>query len=68
MGAPKLENSGFPIGKLQISQNRRFRKKCEKTSILASFWEAETAKNREKMVLENMCFFNIDFFAFFLDF
>ena len=40
-------------------------KKSEKTSILESFSEAKTAKNREKMVLKNVCFFNIDFFAFF---
>ena len=43
--ARKLENSGFPIGKLQFSQNRRFRKKCEKGSILEWFSEAKTIKN-----------------------
>ena len=62
--APKLENNGFPIGKLQISQNRRFRKKCEKTSILESFSEAKTTKNREKIVLKNGYVFYIVFFAF----
>ena len=30
--------------------------------------EVQTEKNREKMVLKNMCFFNIDFLAFFCDF
>ena len=52
-----LKISDFPIGKPQFSQNRRFRKKCEKTSILESFSEAKTAKNREKMVLKSVCFF-----------
>ena len=27
--------------------------------------EVQTEKNREKMVLKNICFFNIDFFALF---
>ena len=57
----KLKNSDFLVGKLQFSQNRRFRKKCEKTSILEPFSEAKTTKNREKMVLKSMCFFDIDF-------
>ena len=66
--ARTLQNSDFTIGKPQFSQNRRFRKKCEKTSILEWFWEAKTAKNREKMMSKNVCFFNIDFFALFCDF
>ena len=66
--AQDLKINDFPIGKLQISQNRRFRKKYEKTWILESFSEAKTAKHREKMVLKNVCFFNIDFFAFLLRF
>ena len=66
--ARKLENSGFRISKLQFSQNRRFRKKCEKTSILESFSEAKTTKNRQKVVLKNICFFGIDFLSFFFDF
>ena len=62
--ARKLENSGFPLGKLQFSQNRRFRKICEKSSILDPFWEAKTTKNREKTMLKNMLFLNIDFLHF----
>ena len=39
--------------------NRRFRKKCEKTSIFESFSEAKTMRNRENMVLKNVYFFKI---------
>ena len=49
----------------RFSQNRRFRNKCEKTAILESFSEAKTKKNREKMVLKNMCFVDIDVSSFF---
>ena len=66
--APNPEIIDFPMGKLQISQNRRFREKCQTTSILESFSEAETTKNRENMMLKNMFFFDIDFLALFCDF
>ena len=66
--ARNLKNSNFPYEKQRFSQNRRFRKKCEKTSILESFSEAKTEKNREKTVLKNMCFFHIDFSSLFFDF
>ena len=67
-GFPKarnLKNSNFVSTGAQFSQNRRFRKSNEKSSILEAFSEAKTEKNREKMVLKNMCFFNIDFLALF---
>ena len=66
--APNLENMHGASTGARFSQNRRFRKKCENTSILESFSEAKTAKNREKMVLKSMCFFDIDFLAIFFDF
>ena len=47
---------------------RLFWKTCEKSSILESFSEAKTMKNREKMVLKNVYFFNFVFFGFFHDF
>ena len=46
--ARNLKNSNFLIGKQRFLQNRRFRKNSEKSSILASFWEAKTMRNREK--------------------
>ena len=66
--APNLENVHGAKARARFLQNRRFRKSIEKTSILAPFSEAKTEKNREKMVLKNVCFFNFDFFAFFCDF
>ena len=44
--ARDLKNSNFPHGKQRILQNRRFRISSEKSSILASFLEAKTEKNR----------------------
>ena len=40
----------------------------KKTWILAPFSEAETEKNQEKIVLRNMRFSDIDFFASFVIF
>ena len=48
----------------RFSQNRRFRKSSEKTSILAPFSEAKIEKNLLNMVLKNTCFF-ISFFSVF---
>ena len=45
-----------------------FENNVKKTLNLDSFSEAETTKNREKMLLKNVCFFNFDFLAFFCDF
>ena len=58
--APRREHNFYKIDV--------FEKSPKKTSILESFSEAKTAKNREKMVLKNVCFFNIDFLTFFCDF
>ena len=66
--AENMKNSNFALTGARFLQNRRFRKSIEKTSILAPFSEAKTEKNREKIVLKNVCFFNIDFLAIFLDF
>ena len=66
--ARNLKNSNFPMEKQRFSQNRRFRKKCERISILELFSEAKTTKNREKIVLKNMYFFEFHFLAFFFDF
>ena len=63
-----LKISNFPSGKTTIFEKGRFRKRDETSSILASFSEAKTAKNLEKNVLKSVCFFNIDFLAFFCDF
>ena len=63
--ARTLKNRDFPIGKLRFSQNRRFWKSSEKTSILESFSEAKSKKNRGKIILKIMCFFDIVFLAFF---
>ena len=45
-----------------------FSKKYRKNVDFGVAFEAQTKKNREKMVLKNMCFSNIDFLAFFFDF
>ena len=66
--APNPENVHGATAGARFSQNRRFRKKNEKTSILESFSEAKTMKNRKKMVLKTMCFFDIDFSSLFFDF
>ena len=66
--ARTLKNRDFPIGKLRFSQNRRFWKSSEKTSILESFSEAKSKKNRGKIILKIMCFFDIVFLAFFFGF
>ena len=42
-----------------------FRKSSEKRSILASFWEGKIAKNSEKAVLKNICFFDFVFLRIF---
>ena len=49
-------------------QNRRFRKTYQKSSILASFSEVKTTKNREKNALKNMFFFERRFLSFFFEF
>ena len=66
--ARNLKNSNFTQEKQRFSQNWRFRKSSEKNSILGPFLEGKIAKNREKVVLKNMCFFDFDFFALFCDF
>ena len=66
--APNPENMHGASTGARFSQNRRFRKSSEKTSILESFSEAKTMKNREKMVLKTMCFFDIDFSSHFSGF
>ncbi len=66
--APNPENVHGATAGARFSQNRRFRKKSEKTSILESFSEAKTMKNRKKMVLKTMCFFDIDFSSLFFGF
>ena len=38
-----------------------FEKSAKKPAILKRFSEAKAMKNREKMVLKTMCFFDIDF-------
>ena len=66
--ARNLKNSNFTKEKQGFSQNWRFRKSSEQDSILGPFLEGKIAKNREKVVLKNMCFFDFDFFAFFCEF
>ena len=51
-----------------FSQNRRFLKNSKKIWILDTFLDAETEKNREKIVLRNMRFSDTDFLGFFCDF
>ena len=68
LDAENMKNSNFASTGARFLQNRRFRKSSEKTSILESFSEAKTMKNREKMVLKTMCFFDIDFSSLFFDF
>ena len=63
-----LKIINFTKEKPRFSLNRRFRKSIENTSIWESFSEAKTMKNREKMVLKTMCFFDIDFSSLFFDF
>ena len=55
--AQNLKNSNFPKEKQRFLQNQRFRINTEKVRILTSFSEAKTTRNREKVVLKNMCFF-----------
>ena len=45
-----------------------FENNAKKTSNLDSFSEAETTKNREKIVLKSVCYFKLRFFRFFCDF
>ena len=66
--ALNLENMHGAQAGAPFSQNQRFRKTCEKTSILESFSEPKTTKNREKNVLKSIYFFDIDFFAIFFVF
>ena len=66
--ARNLKNSYFPLGKQRFLQSQRFRKSIKKTSILESFSGAKAEKNREKIVLKSMCFFDFDFFCVFCDF
>ena len=66
--APNLKNSNFVSTGARFSLNRRFRKSSEKTWIWAPLSEAQTKKIREKIVLKNVCFFDLDFLEFFCDF
>ena len=63
-----IKNNCLFNGFYDFLQNRRFRKKCQKSSILESFSETKTTKNREHIVLKITCFFDIDFSAFFFGF
>ena len=42
-----------------------FKKTLQRSSILSSLLKAKTASNREKTVLKNMLFLNLEFYAFF---
>ena len=52
----------------QFLQNQRFQKWVGKCWIWEVFWEAQAIQNQEKHVYKNICFFNIEFSGFFLDF
>ena len=63
-----LKTIGFSMVFVIFEKNRCFRKNIEKTWILGWISEAKAMKNREKMVLKTMCFFDIDFSSLFFDF
>ena len=66
--APNLENRALASTGTRFSQNRRFQKRFEKTSILALFLEAKPKKIQYKIDSKNVFVFYIDFYAFFDDF
>ena len=61
-----LENScAHAVFRRLLHSFAYFEKSEKKQSNLESFSEAKTAKNQERMVLKNICFFNFVFFMFF---
>ena len=63
--ARNLKNSNFPKEKQWFSQNRRFRKKCKKSSILGPFSEAKMIKIQFLKTFSKTSFFQHRFLAVF---
>ena len=65
LDARDLKNRALAPTGAQFLQNRRFRKSDENGSMLTPFSDAKTTKIRNKIVPQNILFFNINFSAFF---